>query len=236
MGLYDGKVAVVTGARRGLGKIIAQHFLTEGAAVIGLARGGATFEDAGYTHFQVDVGKAEEVQDVFLRIARAFPALHVVVNNAGVFTSQHSLLMPPQRARAMVDTNLLGTFHVSREAAKIMRKGKYGRIVNIGSIATRIEPPGSAIYAACKAAVVTMANVMAKELAGFNITCNTLAVTFIDSDMLQQFPREQIDALVKDLPLSRYATGEDVCHVIDFFASEKSGYITAQTVFLGGIH
>jgi 3-oxoacyl-[acyl-carrier protein] reductase len=77
---------------------------------------------------------------------------------------------------------------------------------------------------------------MAKELSAFNVTCNTVGVTFIETDMLQQFPRDRIDALVKDLPVPRYATGEDICHVIDFFASEKSGYITAQTVFLGGIH
>lgn len=236
MAVYADKVAVVTGARRGLGRIIAEHFLKEGASVVGLARGEQTIEDASYAHFQADVGKPKEVQEAFRRITRRFPAVHIVVNNAGVFTSQYSMLMPAPRARDMVETNLLGTFHVSREAAKIMCKGKYGRIINIGSVAPRIEPAGASIYAACKAGIVAMSGVMAKEFSAFNVTFNTVGVTFLETDMLQQFPRDQIEALVNALPIPRYATGEDVCNVIDFFASEKSGYITAQTVFLGGIH
>jgi 3-oxoacyl-[acyl-carrier protein] reductase len=236
MGVYEGKIALVTGARRGLGRIIAEHFLTEGACVLGLARGERTIEHERYTHFQADISSHEEVQDTFVKISREFPTIQIVVNNAGGFTSQPAMIMPAKSARAMVETNLLGAFYVSREAARIMRKARYGRIINIGSIAERIEPLGSSIYAACKAGMATMANVMAKELSAFNVTCNTVGVTFIETDMLQQFPRDRIDALVKDLPVPRYATGEDICHVIDFFASEKSGYITAQTVFLGGIH
>jgi 3-oxoacyl-[acyl-carrier protein] reductase len=236
MDLYADKVAVVTGARRGVGRVISEHFLKEGARVVGLARGERTIEDERYTHLQVDISRPEEVLDAFLKISREFPSIHIVVNNAGLFASQQAMIMPAQTARAMVETNLLGAFYVSREAAKIMRKAKYGRIINIGSIAERIEPLGASIYAACKAGVATMASVMAKEFSAFNVTCNTVGVTFIETDMLRQFPRDQIDALVKNLPVPRYATPDDICHVVDFFASEKSGYVTAQTVFLGGIH
>ena len=236
MRLYQDRIALVTGASRGLGRKLAEHFLSEGASVIGLARGEGTVTDPNYAHFQADVSRPEDVQAAFQKIARQFDTVHIVVNNAGAFTSQYAMIMPMASARSMVDANLLGTFHVSREAAKIMRKRKYGRIINIGSVATRIEPIGSSIYAACKAGMVTMANVMAREFAAFNVTCNTVAVTFVETDMLQQFPRDQIDALVRSLPVPRYATVEDVCHVVDFFASEKSSYVTAQTVYLGGIH
>jgi 3-oxoacyl-[acyl-carrier protein] reductase len=236
MVLYADKVALVTGSRRGVGRIIAEHFLRKGASVVGLARGEQTIQDPKYMHLRADIGKAEEVQGAFARISKEFGALHIVVNNAGVFTSQHSMIMPAARAQEMVETNILGTFHVSREAAKVMRKAKYGRIVNVGSIAVRVEPIGSSVYAACKAGVMAMAGVMAQEFSTFNVTCNTIGVTFIETDMLEQFPREQIEALVKRLPIPRYATADDICHVVDFFASEKSSYITAQTVFLGGIH
>jgi 3-oxoacyl-[acyl-carrier protein] reductase len=236
MSLYADKVAIVTGARRGVGRHIAEHFLREGAHVIGLARRESTIANEKYTHLVVDVSSGEQVQKTFHEISRQFPAVHILVNNAGVFTSQYSMILPARRAQEMVETNILGTFYVSREALKVMRKGKYGRIINIGSVAPRMEPLGSSIYAATKAAVMTMSNVMAKEFSSFKVTCNTVGVTFIETDMLQQFPPDQIEALVKSLPIPRFATAEDVCHVVDFFASEKSGYITAQTVFLGGIH
>jgi 3-oxoacyl-[acyl-carrier protein] reductase len=236
MDLFAGKVVVVTGARRGIGRIIAEHFLEEGAIVVGLARGDQTIHAANYTHIPADVSKPHDVQQAFLRIGKEFSSVHIVVNNAGLFISQYAMILPAESARQMVETNLLGTFYVTREAAKLMRKAKYGRIINVGSVADRIEPIGSSIYAACKAAIDTMSAVLAKEMSAYNITCNTVGVTFIKTDMLEKFPPDQIEAAVKALPIPRYATADDICHVIDFFASEKSGYITAQTLFLGGIH
>jgi len=233
---YADKVVVVTGSRRGVGKAIVQHFIDNGAHVIGLARGEQTLEHPQYTHFQVDVGKAKEVQDTFFKISKQFPTIHIVINNAAVLTSQYSMIMPPQNAQAMVDTNLLGTFYVSREAAKIMRKSKFGRIINIGSMAASLEPMGDSIYAACKAGVSTLANVMSKEFSAFNVTCNTLGITAIETDMLNQLPREKIDAIIKALPVPRYAKEDDIFNVLDFFAADRSSYITAQTVFLGGIN
>lgn len=236
MGTYTGRVVVVTGARRGIGKIIAHHFLAGGADVVGIARGDATFEHERYVHMTADVGDEVAVRERFLAIAKRFGGVDILVNNAAVLTSQHAMLMSPSQARAMVNTNFLGTVLVSREAAKLMARRKWGRIINIGSMAAALEPIGDSVYAATKAAVATLAGVWARELSHFNVTCNTLGVTALPTDMLEQLPKDKIAAVVAALPIPRFATDDDILNVIDFFASERSAYITAQTVFLGGVH
>lgn len=233
---YAGKFALVTGSRRGVGRLITEHLLQHGAHVAGFARGEATFEHPNYVHFQVDVSDPASVQKGFAALKKITEVVHIVVNNAAVLTSQYAMIMPPAAAQAMINTNLLGTFMVSREASKMMRKSKWGRIINIGSMAASLEPIGDSVYAACKAGVSTLANVMARELASLNVTCNTLGVSGIQSDMLAQLPKDKIAAVIAGLPLPRFAEPDDILNVIDFFASDRSSYITAQTVFLGGVN
>lgn len=233
---YADKFALVTGSRRGVGRLITEHLLKNGAQVAGFARGEATFEHPNYVHFQVDVSDPASVQKGFASLKKITDTVHIVVNNAAVLTSQYAMIMPPAAAQAMINTNLLGTFMVSREASKMMRKAKWGRIINIGSMAASLEPIGDSVYAACKAGVSTLANVMARELAPLNVTCNTLGVSGIKSDMLDQLPKDKIAAVIAGLPLPRFAEPDDILNVIDFFASERSSYITAQTVFLGGVN
>lgn len=233
---YTGRVVVVTGARRGIGKIVARHFLAEGAVVVGMSRGEDESGLDRYTHMSVDVGDDVAVREAFLAIGKTFGRVDILVNNAAVLTSQHAMLMPGTRAREMVTTNLLGTIFVSREAAKLMARRKWGRIINIGSMAAALEPIGDSVYAATKAAVATLGGVLARELSHFNITCNTLGVTALPTEMLEQLPQDKIAAVIASLPIPRMATEDDILNVLDFFASERSSYITAQTVFLGGVH
>ena len=234
---YADKIVLVTGARRGVGRLIADHFLREGAQVIGFSRhDDDQVPRAGYVALAVDVGDPDSVARGFEQVRKRFGHVDIAINNAAVLTSQYSMIMPAGAVRSMLDTNILGTFLVSREAAKLMRKNKWGRIINIGSMAASLEPIGDSVYAASKAAISTLANVMAKEFATLNITCNTLGITGIATDMLSQLPKDKIDGVIAGLTLPRYAKADDIFNVIDFFASERSAYITAQTVFLGGVN
>lgn len=235
-GKYAGRIVLVTGARRGVGRMLVEHFLAQGAQVIGFSRNADEATAERYTGLAVDVAAPESVAKGFEQIRKQFGRVDIVVNNAAVLTSQYAMIMPPAAAQAMINTNILGTFLVSREAAKLMRKNKWGRIINVGSMAASLEPMGDSVYAATKAAIATLAGVMAKEYAALNITCNTLGITGIATDMLAQLPKATIDGVIAGLPLPRYAQPDDIFNVIDFFASERSGYITAQTVFLGGVH
>lgn len=235
--LYEGKIVLITGSRRGVGKAIAEHFLREGASkVFGFARGEGSIHHPNYHHIEVDVGDPESVLKGFAKLKQLSESIQIVVNNAAVLTSQYSMIMPPAAAQAMVNVNLLGPFMVSREAAKMMRKRKWGRIINIGSMAASLEPIGDSVYAACKAGLSTLANVMAKEFASMNVTCNTLGINAIESDMLAQLPRDKIDAIIASLPVPRMSKEDDILNIIDFFASERSSQVTAQTVFLGGVN
>jgi 3-oxoacyl-[acyl-carrier protein] reductase len=233
---YAGKLALVTGSRRGVGRLITEHILQNGGRVVGFARGEATINHPEYFHIQVDIGDSASVQRGFVALRKLTESVHIVINNAAVLTSQYAMIMPPSQAQAMINTNLMGAFMVSREASKLMRKAKWGRIINIGSMAVSLEPIGDSVYAACKAGLITLANVMAKELAPLNITCNTLSITAIKTDMLSQLPEDKIDTVIAALPIPRYAEPDDIFNVIDFLVSERSSYITAQTIYTGGVN
>jgi 3-oxoacyl-[acyl-carrier protein] reductase len=234
--VYAGKLALVTGARRGLGRLMAEHILRGGGRVAGFARGEATIDHPDYSHFRVDVADPGSVQRGFGELREVTDAVHIVVNNAAVLTSQYAMIMPPAAAAAMVNTNLLGAFLVSREAAKLMRRTTWGRIINISSMAVALEPIGDSVYAASKAGLTAMGNVLAKELAPLNVTVNTLGVTAFATDMLAQLPQDKVAQVVAGLPLPRFAEPDDVFNVLDFLASERSSYITAQTIYLGGVN
>ena len=235
-GRYDGQVAVVSGAHRGVGRHIAEHILYEGGTVVGLARGEAAYERGGYDHVIADVGDGDQVAAAFRHVKSTHGKVDIVVNNAAVLTSQYAMIMPAANAKAMTDTNLLGPFLVSREAAKLMRKAKSGRIVNIGSMAASLEPMGDSLYAACKAALTTLAGVLAKEFGTFGVTVNTLAITAIETDMLNQLPRDKIDEIVAALPVPRYADARRHPQRPRLLRDPRSSYVTAQTIFLGGLH
>jgi len=238
--MYKNKTVLITGSSRGVGLEVTKHFINNGATVIGLSRGKSIYENERYNHYSVDLANPESIIDCFKNsISKDFKKIDIVINNAAVLTSQYSMIMPVKNVIDMVNVNLLGVFFVSREAAKLMRSKDPGRIINIGSMATSLEPIGDSIYAATKVGINTLANVMAKELSSMNITCNTLAITAFETDMLNShspIAQVKIKEIINNLPLPRISTADDIFNVIDFFASDRSSYITAQIIYLGGIN
>lgn len=239
--MYKDKIVLVTGSSRGVGLLIAKYFLYHEATVIGVSRGeNSNLFDERYFHFSVDLGSPESITNCFRKeISKQFKRIDILINNAAVMTSQYSMIMPVKSAVDMININLLGVFLVSREASKLMRSECPSRIINIGSMASSLEPMGDSIYAATKAGIVTLANVMAKEFSSMNITCNTLALTAIDTDMLRSHndtAQDKIKQIISDLPVPRFADIDDILNVIDFFASDRSSYVTAQIIYLGGVN
>ncbi len=239
--MYKDKIVLITGTSRGVGLTIANHFLDNGATVIGLSRNQSfVISSPKYFHYDVDLSDPQAIIDCFRKnISKNFRNIDILVNNAAVMTSQYSMIMPIKNAIEMVNTNLLGVFTVSRETAKLMRSKSPSRIINIGSMASSLEPIGDSIYAATKSAIITLANIMAKEFTSYNVTCNTIGITAIDTDMLHshnETAQVKIKEIIASLPIPRLAENDDILNVIDFFSSERSSYITAQTIYLGGIN
>jgi len=226
---YRGKTVLISGTSRGVGRDLALYFLDEGATVIGLSRTVPGIEDERYSHHIVDLNYPADIITLFKNLDTN---IDILINNAAVLTSNYAIRIPLERAVEMVTVNLLATFLISREAFKLMNNG---RIINIGSMAQKLEPMGDSLYAATKSAINTMANILAKEFAISRVTVNTIAISAIETDMLRQLNKEKIDKVVAGLPLPRYATMQDITNVIDFFVSDKSDYITAQTIYLGGV-
>jgi 3-oxoacyl-[acyl-carrier protein] reductase len=231
----DERVILVTGTRKGIGRFLVEHYAGLGMQVVGCSRGASDFEHPRYRHFEVDVGDEKAVRKMFIEIRRAFGGLDILVNNAGIASMNHFVLTPTDTVRRILETNVVGTFTCCREAVKLMMPRKSGRIVNMATVATPLDLEGEAVYAASKAAVVSLTRVLAREVAELNITVNAVGPTPIETDLIRAVPKEKMDALLARHPLSRYGTFEDLANVIDFFIKPESDYITSQVIYLGGV-
>jgi len=232
--MTDATVVLITGARKGIGRMLVEHFLARGALVEGCSREAGDLETAGYTHHRADVGDEAAVKAVMSSIQRRHGRLDVLVNNAGIASMNHAILTPASMVERIMRTNFTGTFVVSREAAKVMMRRKYGRIVNLSTIAVPMRLAGEAAYAASKAAVEMLTRILAHELGDLGITCNAVGPTPIETDLIRGVPKKKIDEIVAALAVKRLGRFEDVANVVDFFVRPESGYVTGQVVYLGG--
>ncbi len=228
-------VALVTGASRGIGRDLAGRLVSKGYQVVGCSRSESDLELDGYHHKQVDVRDEEAVKTLVSWIGSEFGSLYAVINNAGAASMNHAFLTPDSTVEKLLSTNVRGTFTVSREAAKLMRTAKQGRIVNISTIAVPLRLDGQAAYVAAKAAVERMSQVLAQEFGPFGITVNVVGPTPIDTDMTRGVPKKKMEALINRFAIRRMGTFEDVANVVDFFLRPESEAVTGQILYLGGV-
>lgn len=233
--MTDAPVALVTGSRKGIGKFLAERFVELGYRVVGCSRDDADWSLDGYEHIRADVGAEPDVLRLLAHVGSRYGRLDVAVNNAGIASMNHVLLMPGATAESIMRVNFLGTFLVARESAKLMRRAGQGRIVNLSSVAAPLGLEGEAVYAASKSAVETLTRVLAFELAPFGITVNAVGLPPIATDLIAGVPEDKIHAVVQRLAIKRLGELQDVSNAVEFLIKPESGYVTGQVLFLGGV-
>ena len=240
---FEGKVVVVPGASRGIGRGIATAFAKQGATVAcvatteaGAAGTVAVIEAEGgkAKAYACDVSQSEAVDALFTAIVNELGTPAVLVNNAGINRDTLLIRMKDEDWDKVVDVNLKGTFLCIRAVARVMMKARYGRIVNISSVVGQTGAAGQANYAASKAGLFGLTMSVAKELGSRGITCNAVAPGFIETDMTEDLPAEMRESVIKTAPAGRLGTPADIAPAVLFLASEEAAYVTGQTITVDG--
>ena len=229
------RTIVISGARKGIGRFLAEYYLARDYQVVGCSRSSSDLAHPRYKHFACDVTMEEEVLALFNILRNTCESIDVLINNAGVASMNHSLLTPGSTARKIIDTNFYGTFLMSRECAKVMQLGKWGRIVNFVSVALPLKLEGEAVYASSKAAVLTLTQILASEYASFGITVNAVGPAPTETDLIRGVSEEKIAELVQKQAIKRLGFFRDISNVVDFFISSLSDFVTGQVIYLGGV-
>ena len=225
---------LITGATRGIGRHLAEHYLALGDTVIGCGRSAASIEHARYSHHTVDLVSPDGVTAMLAAIRSAHDGLDVLINNAGAASMNAFLLTPPSTAERILDINVLAPMRLTHGAVRLLRRSAAGRIVNLTTIAVPLRLDGEAVYAASKAAIESLTRILAKELGPMGITCNAVGPSVIRTRLTEGVPADKLQRLIAAQAIPREGTPADVANVIDFFLRPESGFVTGQVVYLGG--
>jgi 3-oxoacyl-[acyl-carrier protein] reductase len=241
--MLEGRVALVTGASRGIGRVTALALAEQGADLVVSARSAellgevaAQIESLGRRVLAVvaDVEKSADIDALIEQAIATFGRIDILVNNAGITRDGLLLRMKEEDWDRVLDTNLKSAFLLSRAVAKVMSRQRYGRIINISSVVGEIGNPGQANYAASKAGLLGLTKSVARELARRNITVNAVTPGFIATEMTDALGESARNELLDRIPLGRLGRAEDVAHAVLYLASDHAGYVTGQTLGVNG--
>lgn len=243
MSRYEGKTALITGGARGIGKVIAERFASEGASLVLcdvdmdlVSETAKEFTDKGYSAsaYQMNVADEDSVKDAVKAVIADAGQIDILINNAGI--TRDGLMLRMKRADwdSVIAVNLTGTFLVSQAVVRHMAKARYGRIINIASVVGIIGNVGQANYSASKAGIIGLTKTMAKEFAARGVTVNAIAPGYIETEMTAILSEEARKAFMDAIPLNRAGSSDDVASVTAFLASDDASYMTGQVLSVDG--
>jgi len=237
---FENKVALVTGASRGIGKAIAQQLVQGGAKVIGTAtsdKGASAISDYlgdNGKGIALDVTDADSVQETVKFLEKEFGSIDILVNNAGITRDNLMMRMKDDEWNSVIDTNLTAIFRVCKAVVRGMMKRRHGRIINISSVVGTTGNPGQVNYCAAKAGLVGFSKSLAKEVAARGITVNCVSPGFIDTDMTKALTEEQKESIFANIPAARLGKPDEIASAVTFLASDGAAYITGETIHVNG--
>ena len=226
----------ISGASRGIGKSMAKHFAKSNFNVVGTSRNNFQFDDdlENLLPIKLDVTSRNDVKDCFDELKSKNLLPDILINNAGITADQLFLRMSDDDWDNVINTNLTGTFNLTKIFLKNMIKNKFGRIINISSISGLMGNPGQVNYASSKAALNGFTKSLAKEVGSRNITVNCVAPGFIDTDMTSYIGQNERNEILKKIPLNKFGSPEDISKLVMFLMSDEASYITGQTISIDG--
>jgi 3-oxoacyl-[acyl-carrier protein] reductase len=229
-------IIVITGSRKGIGRYLAEYYISKGHTVIGCSRGESDFKAGRYYHIKADVTDEKSVGEFVKDVRKNFTVIDVLINNAGAASMNHFMLTPATTAKNIMELNYLGVYYCVRSFINLLKKSENPRIVNFSTVAVPLALAGEIAYVASKSAIEGFTKVLAKELAQFKITVNALGPAPVNTDLTAHVPQEKLDSLLNQQAIHRMGTFSDISNVIDFFCSPLSDFITGQIIYLGGVN
>jgi 3-oxoacyl-[acyl-carrier protein] reductase len=229
-------VMLITGTSRGIGRFLAEYYLEQGFTVIGCSRSESTIKHNEYLHYLVDLRDSSDIKRMFGNIKAALNRIDILINNAGISSSNFVMLMSDDHIEDVTKSNFISNIEIIRDSIKIMKKNKFGRIINISSVHVPLASEGTSLYSSLKSAIEQFSRVISKEIASYGITINNIGLSFFkDSGMYENLSDTMRMKLNSIFTVKPELDINDLSHLINFLIDRKTDFITGQTIYTSGV-